>query len=108
MRFLLLQADDILLPQPSSTSDTKLEQPIDANYDMSGGLCSRTHSIRIKSGSVNSSFRSSDMYSRNDLVKTRGNITGGSFNIHNGKHLRNGSMSNKGIKTFFIPHNCIA
>ena len=59
-----LQSEDILLAAPSPThvphSDAKLDQSDALNYNGDVGIWSRSQSIRVKSNSVQSSFRFSD------------------------------------------------
>ena len=98
IRISFLQSEDILLAAPSPThvphSDAKLDQSDALNYNGDVGIWSRSQSIKVKSNSVQSSFRFSE--SRNDLSKTRG-ATGGSVNLHRSRNLNNGSTSSSGI-----------
>ena len=95
--FVILQSDDILLAAPSPThvphSEGKLEQSEALTYNGDVGIWSRSQSIRVKSSSVQSSFRVSD--SRNDLSRIRG-ATGGSVNLHKNRNLKDGSFSGSG------------
>ena len=99
--FVILQSDDILLAAPSPThvphSEGKLEQSEALTYNGDVGIWSRSHSIRVKSNSVQSSFRVSD--SRNDLSRIRG-ATGGSVNLHKSRNLKDGSFSGSGRCNF--------
>ena len=98
MNLAFLQSEDILLAAPSPThvphSDAKLDQSDALNYNGDVGIWSRSQSIRVKSNSVQSSFRFSD--STKDLSKTRG-TTGGSVNLHRSRNLNNGSTSSSGM-----------
>ena len=98
IRYCLFQSDDILLAAPSPThvphTESKLEQPEALNYNGDVSIWSRSQSIRVKSSSVQSSFRISE--SRNDLSRIRG-ATGGSVNLHKSRNSKDGPTSNSGI-----------
>ena len=104
MPYFLFQSEDILLAAPSPThvplSEPKLEPSEALNYNGDVSIWSRSQSIRVKSSSVQSSFRLSE--SRNDLSKIRG-ATGGSVNLHKSRNLKDGATSNSGsVKTNYI------